>query len=38
LPLIIFSGIFFILGIVQAAGILDSAGLIAQWLLYRQTI
>jgi cytochrome c-type biogenesis protein len=38
LPLIIFSGIFFILGIAQTAGILDSAGLIAQWLLYRQTI
>ncbi|MFP3042778.1 cytochrome c biogenesis CcdA family protein [Treponema primitia] len=37
-PLIIFSGIFSILGIVQAAGILDSAGLLARWLLYRQTI
>jgi cytochrome c-type biogenesis protein len=37
-PLIIFSGIFSILGIVQAAGILDSADLLARWLLYRQTI
>jgi cytochrome c-type biogenesis protein len=37
-PLIIFSGIFSILGIIQAAGILDSAGLLARWLFYRQTI
>jgi cytochrome c-type biogenesis protein len=37
-PLIFFSGIFSILGIVQAAGILDSAGLLARWLFYRQTI
>jgi cytochrome c-type biogenesis protein len=37
-PLIIFSGIFSILGIIQAAGILDSAGLLARWLLYRQAI
>jgi cytochrome c-type biogenesis protein len=37
-PLIVFSGIFSILGIAQAAGILDSADLFSRWLLYRQTI
>jgi cytochrome c-type biogenesis protein len=37
-PGIIFSGAFSLLGIVQAAGILDSAGLLARWLLYRQTL
>jgi cytochrome c-type biogenesis protein len=34
--LIIFSGIFVILGIAQAAGILDSADLLARWLIYQQ--
>jgi cytochrome c-type biogenesis protein len=35
---ILFSGAFGILGILQIAGILDSAGLLSRWLLYRQTI
>jgi cytochrome c-type biogenesis protein len=34
--LLIFSSIFVILGIVQAAGILDSAGILARWLIYQQ--
>jgi cytochrome c-type biogenesis protein len=34
--LIIFSGIFVMLGIAQAAGILDSAGILARWLIYQQ--
>jgi cytochrome c-type biogenesis protein len=35
---IIFSGVFGTLGILQIAGTLDSAKLLARWLLYRQTI
>jgi cytochrome c-type biogenesis protein len=34
--LIIFSCVFVIFGIVQATGILDSAGLLARWLIYQQ--
>jgi cytochrome c-type biogenesis protein len=36
--LLVFSGIFVILGILQAAGFLDSAGLLAHWLNYRQGV
>jgi cytochrome c-type biogenesis protein len=35
---LVFSGIFAVLGFVQAAGLLDGAGLLARWLLYRQGI
>jgi cytochrome c-type biogenesis protein len=36
--LLIFSGIFTVLAILQAAGLLDSAGLLAQWFRYRQGV
>ncbi|MFP3091287.1 cytochrome c biogenesis CcdA family protein [Treponema sp. TIM-1] len=36
--ILIFSGIFTVLCILQAAGFLDSAGLLAQWFSYRQGI
>jgi cytochrome c-type biogenesis protein len=36
--LLVFSGIFMVLAILQALGFLDSAGLLSQWFIYRQGI